>query len=296
MGRRYYDRQMVEFTERAWLNVGEGAHFGLGFEGWQVGPGKLALAAFRHHDPDGLSIDGQRSGTVYTTSFDLRYTGITLAGEHSLSLWGGLAQRHENQDLDYLNKMGLGVGLWIDSPNLLGGQHRLVAMFIGGPLNTRSDFDATPAREEQGYALAEAGSLEIISDYQRELGDQFAVQTMLLFRNEVRGIDSGLEGDQIFWLSGGGRLTYFLSDHLSLAGELGVDNVTNEIDDTAGTLVKTTLAVQLSPSRGLFKPPVMRGFITIATWDRDFQGAVGGSVYAEDTAGWTAGVQLEHRW
>lgn len=296
MGRRYYDRQMVDWTEHAWLNVGEGAQLGAGFEGWQFGPGKVALAMFRYNDPDGASVDGERTGTVYTTAFDLRYSEITVGESHKVTLWGALSQRHENEDLEYLNKMGLGGGFWVDSANLAGGEHRLAVLLFSGPLNTQGDFTAVPAREELGFDLSEAMTIEMLSDFRRELGDNMTLQTQFLMRHELRGVNDGVAGDIVMWVSGGGRLQYFLSDYVSVAGELGVDNVTNELVDTQGSLVKTTFAVQLSPAKGFFAPPVLRSFITFASWDKDFQGAVGGELYAEDTAGWSAGMQVEHRW
>ncbi len=307
-GKRYYDRQDVHINDHVWLDPGVGAELGMGIEGVKVGPGELAFAVFRYRDEGGNLIlpateQGQEptvlTGTVNSTALDLRIRNISLLnGDHSLNLWGQLMQRHENDELDYRNKMGFGAGAWIESKNLLGGEHTLTGLLFTGPAITKGDYDATPVREDDdyGYDLDEAVVIELSSNYYKEVDRRYAFETLLLMRHETRGIESGVDGDIIIWLSAGGRFVRYLSDYLSIAVEAGVDNVTNEIVDTTGNLLKGTVALQVAQKPGYFQRPVLRLFVTMASWQDDFKGQVGGGAYAEDTAGYTVGAQVETWW
>lgn len=302
MGRRYYDRKDIHLSDHFWLNTGQGAYFGMGLEGFKLGSGEVSLAAFRYQDKGAQSVNASATGVLNSTAFDLRYHGFELTDNHTLNLWGQLVQRHENDDLDYRNKMGFGGGGWIDSKNFLGGEHTLAVLFLGGPAITKGDFDARPVREDENndgqndWDLGEATAVEINSNYTVEIGKRFAFQSMLLYRYEVRGVDDGIKGDEVFWWSAGGRLVYFMSDYFSLAGEAGFDTTDNQLVDLTGSVRKATLALQMAPKPGYYERPLMRLFITLANWDNDFEGIVASDVYGEDTAGFTVGAQVETWW
>jgi maltoporin len=98
------------------------------------------------------------------------------------------------------------------------------------------------------------------------------------------------------WLSAGVRPIYHFDQHLSLAFESGADYVDDSGLGQSGTLYKFTLAPQVSLGDRFMSRPVVRAFLTYATWSNSFQGQVGGNDYAGDTSGWTWGMQMESWW
>ncbi len=73
--------------------------------------------------------------------------------------------------------------------------------------------------------------------------------------------------------------------------ELGHDYVSNE--NVSGGLTKLSAALQLGTKPGYWSRPVLRLFVTVAAWDDEFRGQIGGDVFADDTFGWTVGIQGE---
>jgi maltoporin len=57
-----------------------------------------------------------------------------------------------------------------------------------------------------------------------------------------------------------------------------------------------TVAPQVSLGDRFFSRPVIRAFLTYATWSENFRGEVGGNDYASNTSGWTWGIQMESWW
>ena len=84
--------------------------------------------------------------------------------------------------------------------------------------------------------------------------------------------------------------------HVSLAVEGGVDWVQDDAAGTEGTLVKVTVAPQVSINNRWGSRPVVRAFVTGASWTTDFVGSVGGTDYATEKEGLTAGMQMEAWW
>ena len=117
----------------------------------------------------------------------------------------------------------------------------------------------------------------------------------------IRHEDRGMAGkSEIDWYGFAVRPMVFLNEHVSLALELGVDHIDDELHDRKGTLYKETLALQLSRKPGYYERPVLRLFATYAQWSDDFKGLVGAkpddAPYGEDTEGWSTGLQLEWWW
>jgi maltoporin len=107
--------------------------------------------------------------------------------------------------------------------------------------------------------------------------------------------------EQRQWMSFGVRPQYNFSDNFSLAMELGVDRAKDDSQADAkwATLTKLTIAPQLSLSRGFWSRPVLRGFVTYATWNeaaRNGVNANSNNVFADKKYGITYGVQAETWW
>ncbi len=102
--------------------------------------------------------------------------------------------------------------------------------------------------------------------------------------------------DTVQWLSAGVRPIYHFNKYFNLAFEGGADHVDDSGADRSGTLYKFTLAPQVSLGNEFLSRPVIRAFVTYATWSDSFKGLVGGNDYANDTSGWTWGIQMESWW
>ena len=61
-------------------------------------------------------------------------------------------------------------------------------------------------------------------------------------------------------------LRYFFTDHLSLAFEAGLDRTRAANGQYEGWLRKFTIAPQIGAGRKFFSRPVLRVFLTYATW------------------------------
>jgi len=61
-------------------------------------------------------------------------------------------------------------------------------------------------------------------------------------------------------------------------------------------LGKITLAPQISFGDQFFSGPVIRAFVTYGFWGGGLEGQVGGGDYAQETSGWSWGLQMETWW
>jgi len=98
------------------------------------------------------------------------------------------------------------------------------------------------------------------------------------------------------WVSFGARPQVFFTDHLSLAFESGFDHTKSGNDRYEGWLSKFTIAPQIGAGRKFFSRPVLRVFLTYATWSNGLRGFVGGVPFHDRTNGLTYGVQAETWW
>lgn len=125
------------------------------------------------------------------------------------------------------------------------------------------------------------------------------MQWTVIARSENFGL-KGSKGDTVNWYSTGIRPIFYLTNHVNIAVELGIDFVDDEINDRQGSVRKSTIALQLAKSRGYYSRPVLRAFATYANWSDDFKELVGvspnGAPYGNQTHGWTYGIQAEAWW
>jgi maltoporin len=98
------------------------------------------------------------------------------------------------------------------------------------------------------------------------------------------------------WISAGVRPVYHFNNFFSLAFEPGMDHVEDTGINQSGTLYKFTLAPQVSLGDKFFSRPVIRAYVTYATWTESYKGYVGGNDFMNDTDGWTWGMQMEVWW
>lgn len=299
LGRRYYDRRDIHMIDHFWLNVAQGAEFGGGIEGVPIGPGRLDIAGFKNEDDDIGDRLGVNANTRNLDSYtlDLRYRGLPTPTGGDLTLWGMYAQRLAAESINYDAQGGFGFGGWHTQPDVMGGRMTTGLALRYGAALQQGLWNSRPLREDWGYDLDKAYSIELNNDWLKEVQDRYAVQWVGVLRRESRG-----GGETVNWASTGVRPVYFLNDYVSVATELGVDYVDNNVMDVDGFLGKGTLALQLSRGRGYFERPMIKLFVTGAVWSDDFRGHIGNgnpskaTSYANDTSGTSYGIQFETWW
>ena len=293
LGRRYYDRKSIHIMNHYWLNPGQNSQAGTGIEDIKAGSGKINIALFRYED------DFDLTGTSYlinSTNLDARWHSINISENSMLTLWAGVTSRHDLAALNYKEQSGYGLGAWLDY-KALNTKNTIVLIYQAGAAITQSDFNPNPIREDTGWDLDNATSLEISNTMTQEFLPNYSVQWTLLLRHEDRGVAGNSEVD---WYSIGARPIIYFSKHINLAIEAGVDYVDDKINSQSGTLSKVTTALQISASRGFKSRPVLRFFVTVADWSDEFIGQIGNTPgdapYGDDSQGWTIGAQAEVWW
>jgi len=108
--------------------------------------------------------------------------------------------------------------------------------------------------------------------------------------------DGNPRHDWTQWVSIGARPEVFFTKYLSLALEAGADHTSSPDGKYDGWLRKVTIAPQIGAGRKFFSRPVLRAFLTYASWSGGLQGLVGGDPYLRRTNGLTYGVQAETWW
>ncbi|MBI2381263.1 MAG: carbohydrate porin [Gammaproteobacteria bacterium] len=301
LGRRYYERKNIEMNDYFWLNSGQGSEFGAGVEGIRLAGGELKLAAFRLEDDDLASrLPGSaEQGTLHGNSLDLRLGGLEINAGGRLTLWAEATRRQDSSSLGYGDEDGWGLGFWHDQDKLFGGSNTFSVLYRSGAAITQGKVNPRPVREDQGYDLADASALEITNNYVYDDLEHYAVQWAVLYRDEDFG-RPGIAGSHVRWACTGLRPILQFNTWLSLATELSVDRVDDELNDRDGSVRKATLALQLAEKPGYYQRPVLRLFATYADWSDEFRGLVGAgpgdAPYGDETSGWTAGLQVEAWW
>lgn len=301
LGRRWYGRKGSYINDYWWLNSGQKAHVGAGVEGVALFGAELNVAGFYHRDEgvEGVGAYGSNKGTLRSRTLDVRWEGMSLNRNQQISFWALYADRPKDSTLGYEDENGLGVGMWLDSLNVFEGKNTFAVTYRKGAAMTQNTYNSKPIRENQGYNLDRAFMWEINNTWLLDNQTDYAVQWVVLARQENFG-QSGVKGESIHWFSTGARPTFYLNQFWSIATELGLDYVDNDIVGVKGPLAKLSLALQLSPSKGFVSHPALRLFGTYAVWGSELEGHIGGvpdnAPYAEQSSGWNIGLQVEHAW
>jgi maltoporin len=123
--------------------------------------------------------------------------------------------------------------------------------------------------------------------------NKFAIMPIFVYQRSRAGKpQSGW--DQ--WVSFGARPQYFFTKNLSLAVEAGFDRTQSGIGQYEGWLRKITFAPQIGAGQRFFSRPVLRAFVTYATWSDGLRGYVGGVPFHNQTTGLTSGIRAETWW
>lgn len=283
-GQRYYRRQNIDINDFYALDM---SGYGAGIEDVDLRVGKFALALLGAASEDVTTSGGGRyaKGTV-----DVRLYGVQ-GPLGRWALWGAVSRTPDGVTADGVavpSAVGWGVGLKHLRPRLLGGFNNVLVDYARGPLaNFRTDVPVpTP--------FLRAASTWLLADHLLvQPGPHFAVMVVGVYQR-ARGGDPATGAAT--WLSFGARPVVFFTRHLSAALEAGADWTEDGAGLYRGWLRKVTLAPQVGAGHEFFSRPVLRAFVTYASWSPGLRGFVGGPGYADRVSGVTYGVQAETWW
>ena len=300
-GNRFYRRHDIHINDFYFWDMCGG---GGGIEDLAAGPGKFAFAWIGDgaqssiYSQIGVN-DPLNEAGFSKSNFDLRYydwaflggtgeVGLVYAtADSGVDATGRKADDSDGFALSFVQTHQA----FLDENSL----HKLSLQIGNGPAKTfNSGFEtfATPAGTFIRPDPEESWRFRVT--------DQIVVKPMAHFSIGGAAIyqytDFGDNAPDQHWLSGGVRPIWHFNDVFSLAFEGGVDWISETTTGPGGTLGKLTLAPQVSLGDEFFSRPVLRAFVTYGLWSDGLKGEVGGADFANETSGWSWGLQMESWW
>jgi maltoporin len=288
-GERYYRRQHIEIDDFYPLDM---SGYGGGVEDWDVRIGKMAVAFLSGARPDIVT----QNGYLTKSNIDVRFYDL----KGPAGLWGAWfdfatskgGKTPTGTTISTTN--GYAFGLRHQRLEWHGGYHTFSIQYGTGAASNFSTSidDPTPFLHSSARLLA-------VEQVLFQPNEKFAIMPIFIYQ---RSKDGNPQHDWNQWISFGARPEIFFTKYISLAFEGGFDHtkglVLTQNGDTYldGWLRKFTIAPQIGAGRKFFSRPVLRAFLTYASWSDGFRGYVGGTPYLNKTNGLTYGVQAETWW
>lgn len=296
IGQRYYDRRDIHINDFFYLNTLQD-FVGGGIRDMDLGFGKLAVAFGRQNADDDSATPFDESGIIQSR-LDVRLSDIALSDNGSLTFWVGYDSSNGDSGNSVEALGGYGVGVIYTRKEFFGGFDHFVVQYgrglgrhagKGGLDDAVASVTSAAARR----AFDDAETFRIANVNLIEFSPNWSLMTSLVYE-DTQAADFD-DSDQT-WSSLGIRPIWYLNDNFRIPVEIGWDRVKDNANDTDGALLKTTVAAEYALERGFWARPVLRLFATYANWSDEFRGRIGGDTYAEETTGWSVGVQAETWW
>ncbi|HEX7836348.1 MAG TPA: carbohydrate porin [Kofleriaceae bacterium] len=287
-GQRFYRRRDVHIID---FFFNDTSGYGAGFQDLKVGDKMTLSVAYLGGSVEDPMGGGATFGRLAKNMFDIRLSNIPVGtGTLELMLIPTLAR---NGDTNTVRQhSGIAGGVFYNVP-MMGGFNEISAQLGTGGIANLSTFIDT--------SIASGGWLLRIIDrgvFQLQPNLSMMVSGVVQFDNRDGSTgpttDSGVGN---MWYSVGARPVYMFGKYTGVAVEGGVDVVKPQADGAqTGMLAKLTVAPLIRPAMDFWARPEIRAYVTAATWNDAIKGQVGGRAFAGDTAGLTAGVQMESWW
>src|SRR5215510_4629741 len=282
-GERYYRRYQAHIDDFYVLDM---SGYGGGVEDLSVKVGKLAVAFLAGARPDVTT----ENGNYAKSNIDVRLYDVKAPGG-KLSGWFNFANAKGGTTPTGTvipSSHGYAFGIAHQRLEWKGGYNWFsVGYGTGAASNFSTSIDdPTPF-------LNNRKKLRIAEHLLLQTNDKFAIQPVFVYQRTQSGNPQEGWGQ---WLSFGARPQYFFTDHLSVAFEAGLDRTSSGSGQYEGWLRKFTIAPQIGAGRRFFSRPVLRLFVTYASWSDGLRGFVGGVPFHDKTSGFTFGVQTETWW
>lgn len=281
-GERYYRRQHVDINDFYPLDM---SGYGGGVEDLNVKVGKLAVAFISGARPDIVT----RNGYLSKSNIDVRFYDL----KGPFGLWGAW--------FDYATSKGgetpTGTTIPTTAGYAVGFRHQRLEWHGGYQTfsvqyGTGAASNFSSVLEDPTPFLRSSARLLVVEQLLYQPNDRFAIMPIFIYQ---RYKDGNPQHGWNEWVSFGARPQVFFTKYISLAFEGGFDH-TNSPGQYDGWLRKFTIAPQIGAGRKFYSRPVLRAFLTYASWSDGFRGLVGGVPYLDRTNGLTYGVQAETWW
>jgi len=303
-GERYYRRQHIDIDDFYPLDM---SGYGAGVEDLHVGIGKLAVAFVNAARPDIVT----QNGNLEKSNIDVRlYDMKGPAGlwgvwfDYATSKGGTLFSvstlTGATSPTTVPTTDGYAFGFRHQRLEWHGGYHTLSAQYgTGAASNFSNPGNGTTIATPTPF-IDQSRQLLVTEQVVFQPNDRFAMMPIFVFQRTKDG-NPLHPWDE--WVSFGARPEIFFTRYISLAFEGGFDHThclagcMNQADSPIGPydgwLRKFTIAPQIGAGRKFFSRPVIRAFLTYASWSEAFRGLVGGVPFMNRTSGLTYGVQGE---
>ena len=300
-GNRFYRRHDIHVTDFFFSNMSGG---GGGVEDIAVPLGKLALAWVGAGSTSGVSSvpepDAANKAGFSKANWDLRLYDVPVPGGkgefglvYARAASGVDASGQSAPDSDGFSLLFVHTRDGVFSAD---GMNKASIQYGTGAAKTlNSGFETYTVGGDSFIRPDEKDSwrFRVTEQLIANLNDSFSVGPVFVYQlTDYAAMDKS----KVHWVSTGVRPIWHFNKYVSLAGEAGWDWVKDEKAGTDGNLFKVTLAPQVSLGGRFMSRPVIRAFVTYATWSDDFVGQVGGLDYRTANQGFTYGLQMEGWW
>ncbi len=283
-GLRYYRTEQAHIDD---LFVIDMSGYGGGIEDVDLGVGKAALAYLGGARPD---ITTKGSGRYVKSNINARVYDLP-APLGKLGVWLNFAATSGGGVTDAGEKIpsSTGVAVAVTHERAWADGHQWLSLQYGrgaaSNLSTSIDDPSPFGKDSERLRLVEHALFQP--------DETFAIQPVFVYEQSRDG-DPRKGWNR--WVSFGARPQVFLSSVFSVAVEAGFDYTKSGDGQYEGWLRKITLAPTLGVGRHFMDRPVLRAFVTYASWSDGLRGLVGGDAFVNDTHGLTYGVQAETAW
>jgi maltoporin len=283
-GERYYRRYQAHIDDFYILDT---SGYGGGVEDVNVKIGKFSIAYLAGARPDVTT----ENGNYAKSNVDVRLYDVNVPGGQ-LGAWFDFARAQGGTTtgtgavIPSTNGYAFGVGH--QRLEWHGGYNWFSIQYGRG---VASNFST--AIDDPTAFLKSSERLRVAEHMLLQPNDKFAIMPVFIYQQSRDGIPGH---DWNRWVSFGARPIFFFSNYLSLAFEAGFDHTHSGIGQYDGWLRKFTIAPQIGAGRKFFSRPVLRVFVTYASWSDGLRGFVGGVPFQNRTSGLTYGVQADSWW
>ena len=300
-GQRFYERLEVHINDYFPRDM---SGFGGGIEGIPLGKKAKLATALMGGSIDDLESDGTvrpvnqfsfNKSTLDLAVYDVDIGYGKLALAFGLSNFSGDVVETPTGDFEILNNLGWSASIYHELG--FGGGRNFIQVFYGsGAAENGKAVITQPGGLEiaAGDRIDPAGfsRFRIIEDLKVDFSPKFSLLGLLIYQH----IDNGMDQNAgINWYSAGTRPVFFFNRYFALVGELGWDYTSREGMDK-GSLLKFTIAPQISPLNKILTRPALRAYFTYATWSDSFMGEVAPVSFPGQTQGLSLGLQMEVWW
>ena len=282
-GQRFYRRFQSHIND---FYISDMSGYGAGVEDLNVRVGKISVAFLAGARPD----INTENGVYAKSNIDVRLYDVKAPGGR-IGVWFNYARAKggtTESGTVIPTSNGYAFGIGHQRLEWKGGYNWFSVQYGKGAASNFGAFidDPTPF-------LNNSKRFRIVEHFLVQPNDKFAIQPVVIYQRTQNGNPKDGWNQ---WISFGARPQFFFTDYLSLAFEGGFDRTRSGIGQYDGWLRKFTIAPQIGAGRKFFSRPVLRVFLTYASWSDGLRGFVGGVPFRNRTNSFTYGVQAETWW